>query len=964
MSLFAAEAAYAKPKKNPPPPPPIEEPANDVNDDSATESEFNFLDYENVTLDPLWGDISPFYGDISPFWGDISPFWGDISPFWGDISPFYGDISAFWGDIEAFWGDISAFNGEIDPRWGDISAFWGDISAFWGDISPFWGDIEAFWGDIAAFGGDHQMTADAMQSMFDHAEEFWAPLVEARANGNFQDEFVDKLLAKHGIDLNDPSSFEGFTAAERAAFMFDFYDTLMGFTGFDHTDHWMATVNWNPNITQAQGSGFDTVIGLIDFAVTPDADLTDNVIAWDGSQDAAGGHGGAVASLMVADHDGRGVMGIAPRASVAMYNPFDEDGTANWDSVKNGIVSVVDAGASVVNMSLGVSGHTFHAGWHEVYFDDAVQAVSDDVIFVHAAGNEGVEQTDDVVWDVQNSPNFLIVGSVGPSGQISPFSNTPGDACLTNSAGACLDELKNHFLVAPGEWILVTDGQGGVTRASGTSFAAPMVTGAIALMHDRWKWLSEHPEETVDILLSTAQDLGEEGVDGVYGHGLLDIQASQSPVNWDDVYFYVEENGELKKQNVKQLKAKKNSKTKLKNTIWHNDVDYFVGFEDVGKTHRDFLIPMADKLVGTYASVDGRQEMFQDYLFKGFEAWGAGQTGFNQQTIGNPMRWDMRVSFSPLDPGAQHRDGSLPYKAELAIHGKGDMVMRVGSGYGAQSLTGQSNAGAFSFNQHVGGANPVLGLASGGVYGKLEMPVTDSGLRLNFGMTRRDFEQVEIDGISGEEQAIYENLAPYSASAAHVSVTQPVGEKLEITAGYTFLNEQDGLLGVQTLDPSGFAGDAQTDAASIGMEYALSARVSLSGLATYGKTRSQSANGTAFAVSEGGVETSAFEASLNLRDTFSAGDKMRIALLQPMHVESGSLDFKSYEVIDRATGEIGAVERSTAIDARGREFALEALYAKPAFDGMGEVAGFIRVENEAETGDTTPMLGGKVNVKF
>ena len=78
-------------------------------------------------------------------------------------------------------------------------------------------------------------------------------------------------------------------------------------------------------------------------------------------------------------------------------------------------------------------------------------------------------------------------------------------------------------MVAPGELILVSDGQGGVTRQIGTSFAAPLVSGAIALLHDRWPWLSNFPVETANIILNSAKDLGAPGVDAVYGHGLLDV---------------------------------------------------------------------------------------------------------------------------------------------------------------------------------------------------------------------------------------------------------------------------------------------------------------------------------------------------------------------------------------------------------------------------------------------------------
>ena len=58
---------------------------------------------------------------------------------------------------------------------------------------------------------------------------------------------------------------------------------------------------------------------------------------------------------------------------------------------------------------------------------------------------------------------------------------------------------------------------------SGTSMAAPMVAGAVALLQSRWAFLKTRPAQTADLLFATAEDLGMRGVDNVYGRGLLRI---------------------------------------------------------------------------------------------------------------------------------------------------------------------------------------------------------------------------------------------------------------------------------------------------------------------------------------------------------------------------------------------------------------------------------------------------------
>lgn len=73
----------------------------------------------------------------------------------------------------------------------------------------------------------------------------------------------------------------------------------------------------------------------------------------------------------------------------------------------------------------------------------------------------------------------------------------------------------NRFIVAPGEMILVSDGQGGVTRYSGISFAAPLVAGTVSLIQDRWPWLTDHPKDVTNIIFKSAKDLGAPGIDPV-----------------------------------------------------------------------------------------------------------------------------------------------------------------------------------------------------------------------------------------------------------------------------------------------------------------------------------------------------------------------------------------------------------------------------------------------------------------
>ncbi len=116
---------------------------------------------------------------------------------------------------------------------------------------------------------------------------------------------------------------------------------------------------------------------------------------------------------------------------------------------------------------------------------------------------------------VNTSGQLIAVGAVDSTGTIAAFSNECGTA-------------KDYCLVAPGVNIYSTVPGDAYAFYSGTSMATPHVSGAAALLIQTWPMLP--PSDVVSILLTTATDLGAAGVDVVYGHGLLNLDAAMQPV--------------------------------------------------------------------------------------------------------------------------------------------------------------------------------------------------------------------------------------------------------------------------------------------------------------------------------------------------------------------------------------------------------------------------------------------------
>ena len=213
------------------------------------------------------------------------------------------------------------------------------------------------------------------------------------------------------------------------------------------------------------------------------------------------GHGSGVAGVAAAaGDDGQGIAGAAWNVKI-MPIKITESDLAYDSTLAAGITYAVDHGADVINVS-------FTGGVDTRVQRDAVDyALTHNVIMVASAGNHssaGVEYP-------AAYPGVISVGAVDQMDARSSYS----------AYGAGLD------LVAPGDGILswaIADGVSHLGLWSGTSFAAPLVAGVVALMRSVDTDLT--PSQAADILEQTAKDLGPAGWDRDFGYGLIDAGAA------------------------------------------------------------------------------------------------------------------------------------------------------------------------------------------------------------------------------------------------------------------------------------------------------------------------------------------------------------------------------------------------------------------------------------------------------
>ena len=275
---------------------------------------------------------------------------------------------------------------------------------------------------------------------------------------------------------------------------------------------------------QAGATGSGVTIGFIDSGINASSPEFAGRIA-SASRDVSGqgrsvqdvsGHGTAVAAVAAAGRNESGILGVAFAATIAAFradNGQCNDGCSYTDSaIAAGLDAAVGAGARVVNISLGGSSAS------PALRNSFNRTVNAGTVIVISAGNDGEAQPDPLPVAAVNatgSGNIIIVGSIDSSGAMSSFSNRAGLA-------------QANFLVAVGEGVRSFDQTGQAFLYSGTSFAAPTVSGAVALLAQAFPNLTG--TRIAEILFTTADDLGAPGTDPVFGRGRLNITRAMSPI--------------------------------------------------------------------------------------------------------------------------------------------------------------------------------------------------------------------------------------------------------------------------------------------------------------------------------------------------------------------------------------------------------------------------------------------------
>lgn len=270
------------------------------------------------------------------------------------------------------------------------------------------------------------------------------------------------------------------------------------------------------------GTGIN--IGIIDTGIsTSHPDLAGNIkggvseVRYTSSWNDDNGHGSHVAGIAAAQNNTIGVVGGAHTANLYAIKVLDRSGSGYLSDVIDGIDWAIAREMQVINLSLGTAADV------QSLHDAVIRAQNAGVVTIAAAGNSGGSVSYPAAY-----PEAIAVAATD-------FSNS---APYWSSRGSEVD------LAAPGVSIYSTYKGTKYATFSGTSMAAPHVAAAAAVVLKRETdttrdadgiCVSEFdincngtwdPKEVQAKLEATAADLGIEGRDDIYGHGLVDAFAA------------------------------------------------------------------------------------------------------------------------------------------------------------------------------------------------------------------------------------------------------------------------------------------------------------------------------------------------------------------------------------------------------------------------------------------------------
>ena len=260
------------------------------------------------------------------------------------------------------------------------------------------------------------------------------------------------------------------------------------------------------------------------------------------------GHGTHVAGIIAAEKNDTGMHGIAYDATLYTFRAMNSSGIGTATHFANSMQNAVNANVDIINNSwnanFGSDGiadiDVFTDGTcttiatcrtiiGSTFYNKMVTAGNSSKINVWAAGNDSESHPHIVagaaIYDIRFRETTVVVVATDTVGTYGGGSTNP-IASYSNKCG----NAKTICIAAPGTSVHSTsnDGTTNYEILSGTSMAAPLVSGGLAIIKEQFSSLTN--AQVVDRLFATATDTGIYSDSSIYGHGLMNLSQASTAV--------------------------------------------------------------------------------------------------------------------------------------------------------------------------------------------------------------------------------------------------------------------------------------------------------------------------------------------------------------------------------------------------------------------------------------------------
>lgn len=430
----------------------------------------------------------------------------------------------------------------------------------------------------------------------------------------------------------------------------------------------------------------------------------------------------------------------------------------------------------------------------------------------------------------------------------------------------------DRWIVAPGEGIVMStsyvhnNGYGLIeayTKENGTSFSAPIVSGALTLLQSAWPILSTRGT-AIDLLLLTATDLGASGVDSVYGNGLLNVQQAFQPYG---ALTVTDVNGA--NVNVNDMSGQMLSSGALGNLRTVSSI--LANYTAFDQFERNFSVDFSSMIVSPNATpLINPMPTYTRTQATSMQLVGGTTVTTWQEVANNQFNRVGEFGFNP-----ERNQGAIN-PLYISFNYKDGTAFSLGNGYGSQygfseALYNNANVANLA-SQMIG----ITTLAEGGALMNYGFNLSKQS-RLAFGFSNT----MNINANDGTQPAIR------SANNFKLGYSFQANKKVTTALNVGYLTENNGLLGSQYSSNSQLGFNDQNNSYFMDLSTALKLTNDNQLFLQAGYSMTKGASGKGLILETSDLISTSYGASLSTHQVMNDQDNLNISIKQPLRLSKG-----------------------------------------------------------------------------